>query len=176
MQTPIQGDLARVWRHWRQIWMDSYIQTHSCHQLGIWFIHCIFHQAQFSPIILITLLHLSPSSVHFPTGISFINSLVYSVCLFSLTPSFCTLFRVSFQNFQTFFHFILDFLTHTFRLKQNKKNKKKTTILARGRWWSPLLLTFSGAILRSPLIISIFLLLIFYFQASSLLYCSPNFL
>ena len=36
---------------------------------------------------------------------SFINFLVYSVCLFSLTLSFHILFRVSFQNFQTSFHF-----------------------------------------------------------------------
>jgi len=42
----------------------------------------------------------------FQWGFSFINSLVYSVCLFSLTSSFRALFGVSFQNFQTSFHFI----------------------------------------------------------------------
>ena len=36
----------------------------------------------------------------------FINSLVYSICLLSSTHSFYTLFGVSFQNFQTSFHFI----------------------------------------------------------------------
>jgi len=42
-------------------------------------------------------------------------SLVYSVCLFSLTLSFRTLFRVSSQNFQTSFHLTLTFLTYTFK-------------------------------------------------------------
>ena len=49
--------------------------------------------------------------------ISFINFLVYSVCLFSVTFSFHTLFRISFQNFQTSFHFnflisLLTYLNH----------------------------------------------------------------
>ena len=45
-------------------------------------------------------------------------SLVYSVCLFSLTLSFHVLFGVSSQNFQTSFHLTLTFLTHTFKLQE----------------------------------------------------------
>ena len=52
----------------------------------------------------------------------YLISLVYSVCLFSLTLSFCTPFKVSSQNFQTSFHLILTFLTHTFNSQEiNKK-------------------------------------------------------
>ena len=102
MQTPIQGDLARVWRYWRQIWMDPRIWTHSCCQLGIQFPHCISHQAQSSPIVLIMLLHLSPASMHSQWRFFFINFLVYSIRLFLLTLSFHALFGVSSQ---TSFHF-----------------------------------------------------------------------
>ena len=66
------------------------------------------------------LLHLSPASMHFQRGFSFINFLVYSVHLFSLTLSFRTLFGVSSQNFQTSFHLILIFLTHTFNSQRIK--------------------------------------------------------
>ena len=72
-------------------------------------------------------------------GNSFINFLVYSVCLFSLNSSFYILFRISFQNFQTFiFILFLDFLTHTFRLQEQnkkilKKLRNKTTILIESR-------------------------------------------
>ena len=59
------------------------------------FSHCPDHTITF-----VLCLHI------FPMGIFFTNSLVYSVCLFSLTLSFHTLFEVSFQNFQTSFHFI----------------------------------------------------------------------
>jgi len=52
-------------------------------------------------------------------------SLVYSVHLFSLTLSFHALFRVSSQNFQTSFHLILTFLTHTFNSQEIKKNSIK---------------------------------------------------
>jgi len=49
-------------------------------------------------------------------------SLVYSVCLFSLTLSFRTPSGVSSQNFQTSFYLILTFLTHTFNSQEiNKK-------------------------------------------------------
>ena len=49
-------------------------------------------------------------------------SLVYSVCLFPLTLSFRTPFGVFSQNFQTSFHLILTFLTHTFNSQEiNKK-------------------------------------------------------
>ena len=65
MQTLVQGDLARLWRHWRRIWMDPRIQTHSCCGLGIWFPHCISRQAWSSLIVLNTLLHLFSVSVHF---------------------------------------------------------------------------------------------------------------
>ena len=56
-----------------------------------------------------------PLSLHiFQQGFFFINSLVHSVCLFSLTSSFSTLSRVFFQKFQTFFNFIflIFLLTH----------------------------------------------------------------
>ena len=157
--------------------MNSYIWTHLCHWLGIQFPHCIFHQAQSSPFVLIMLLHLSPASMHFPTGISFINSLVYSVCLFSLTCSFHALFRVSSQNFKLLFILILVFLTHTFNSQKMKillKKKQETANLTGGGRRSSLLLTFSGAIFRHPLIISVLLLLVFSFQASSPLHCSSN--
>ena len=60
-------------------------------------------------------------SLHiFQWEFSFINSLVHSVYLFSLISSFHTLFRVSFQNFQTFFHFISWFsYSHIYITKQN---------------------------------------------------------
>ena len=103
-------------------------------------------------------------------------SLVYSVCLFSLTLSFRTPFRVSSQNFQTSFHLILTFLTHTFNSQEiNKKNsikrKNKTSILTGGGWRSPLL---SSAILRPLHIISVLLLPTLSFQALSSLHRSPN--
>ena len=65
MQTSVQGDLARLWRHWRRIQMDPRIRTHSCRGLGIWFPYCISHQAWSSPIVLNTLLHSFSVSVHF---------------------------------------------------------------------------------------------------------------
>ena len=87
----------------------------------------------------ISILHIPPSPVlsHYPDhAVAFILclrtflmgiflhliSLVYSVHLFSLTLSFHALFRVSSQNFQTSFHLILTFLTHTFNSQEiNKK-------------------------------------------------------
>ena len=174
MQTLVQDDLARVWRYWRWIRMDSCNGTHSCHWLGIQFPHRISHQAWSSPIVLITLLHLSSVSVYFPTGISFTNFLVYSICLFSLTPSFSTLFRISFQNFISFYY--LNSLTYTFRSQKKItiKIKNKTTNLTKGRWQSLLFLTISGAILRPLLSISALLFLILPFKAPSLLHCGPN--
>ena len=72
-----------------------------------------------------------------PTGILFTNFLVYSVCLFLLTLSFYTLFRVFFsKTFKLLFTLILDFLTHTFNSQKIKKNYIKgieTTILTGGR-------------------------------------------
>ena len=65
MQTPVQGDLARLWRHWRRIWMDPHIRTHSCCGLSIRFPYHISCQARSSPIVLNTLLHLFSVSVHF---------------------------------------------------------------------------------------------------------------
>jgi len=56
----------------------------------------------------------------FQQGFSFTNSLVYSVCLFSLTLSFYTLFRISFQNFISFY--LLDSLTHTLDDKKENNN------------------------------------------------------
>ena len=179
MQTSVQGDLARVWKHWRWIWMDPHIWTHSCSRLGIQFPHCISCQAWSSSSVLIMLLHFSSASMHFPTGISFINSLVYSVCLFSLTPSFSTLFRVFFLKLSNFFSFyFLNFLTHTFR-SQNKINiyiyiRNKDTILTGGRQQNPFLLSFSGAILGPLLSISTLLLLVLSFKAPSPLHCGPN--
>ena len=81
--------------------------------------HCSDHTVAFVPC-----LHA------FPTGIFFTNFLVYSVCLFLLTLSFCALFGVSFQKLsKLLFILILDFLTHTFRSQKIKKillNKEKT--------------------------------------------------
>jgi len=111
----------------------------------------------------------------FPMGISFINFLVYSVCLFSLTLSFHALFRVSFKTSN--FFLILAFLTHTFNSQKIKillKKKQETTNLIGGRRWSSLFLTFSGAILGPLLFISILLLPALFFRALSLLHCSPN--
>ena len=158
MQTPVQGDLARIWRHWRRIWMDPRIRTLSCCRLGIRFPHRISRQARSSPIVLKTLLHLSPASVHSQRGFSFINFLVYSVCLFSLTLSFHTLFGVFFSKLQTSSHsnscflFILILVFSCSHINSQKikillKRKNKTSILTGGRWWSPLLLTFSRTIL-----------------------------
>jgi len=65
-----------------------------------------------------------PCLYAFPPGISFINFLVYSVHLFLLTLSFCTLFRVSSQNFKLLFILILDFLIHTFRSQKIKNSIK----------------------------------------------------
>ena len=125
---------------------------------------------------LISTLHIPPSLVlshcpdhavvpclcTFPMGIFFfINFLVYSVCLFSLTCSFHALFRVSSQNFKLLFILILVFLTHTFNSQKIKillKEKQKTANLTRGGRWSSLLLTFSGAILRPLCVISALLL------------------
>jgi len=57
----------------------------------------------------------------------FINSLVYSVYLFSLTLSFCALFRISFQKtFKLLFILILDFLTHSFKSQKILLSKEKT--------------------------------------------------
>ena len=129
--------------------------------------HCPEHTVAFVPY-----LHA------FPTGISSINFLVYSVCLFSLTLSFHALFRVSSQNFKLLFILILAFLTHTFNSQKIKilwnKRKNKTIILTRGRRQSSFLLTFSGAILRPLCIIPTFLLPDCFFWTSSLLHCSPN--
>ena len=104
-------------------------------------------------------------------------SLVYSVCLFSLTFSFHTLFRVSFQ---TSFHFNSCFSYSHIYFTENKiliksllKRKNKTSILTGGGQRSPPLLTFSRAILGPLLFISV-LLPAFFFQALSLLHCGSN--
>ena len=91
-------------------------QTHSCCWLGIWFPHHISHQVQFSPIVLIMLLHLSPASAHSQWGFP----LLISVHLFSLTLSRCALFGVSSQNFKLLSMLILAFLTHTFNSQKIK--------------------------------------------------------
>jgi len=59
----------------------------------------------------------------FPIGILFINFLVYSVHLFSLTLSFYALFGVFFSKLSNFF-LILDFLTHTFNSQKIKNSIK----------------------------------------------------
>ena len=123
------------------------------------------------------LLHLSLAFMHFSTGISFINSLVYLVYLFSLIPSFSTLLGVFFQNFQTSSHFIfliflLIHLDHKTVLE--KYIKDKDTILVGSKWQSSLLLTFPRAILRPLLFIFALFLPILSFQTSFLLHCSPN--
>ena len=81
--------------------------------------HCPDHAVAFVPCL-----------CTFPTGIFFfINFLVYSVCLFSLTLSFHTLFRVSSQNFKLLFILILVFLTHTFNSQKIKILLKRKTKL-----------------------------------------------
>ena len=88
--------------------------------------HCSDHAVAFVPYF-----HV------FPTEIPFTNFLVYSVHLFSLPLSFCTLFRVFFsKTFKLLFTLILDFLTHIFNSQKIKKNsikENKTTILIGGR-------------------------------------------
>jgi len=120
------------------------------------------------------LLHLSPVSIHFPTEISFMNSLVYFVYL--LVPRF-TYFLGFFSKLSNFSFYFLDFLTHIFRSQKKitiKIKKNKTTNLTRDRWWSPLLLTFSGAILKPLFFISALFLSVLSFQTPSPLYCGPN--
>jgi len=109
----------------------------------------------------------------FPMEISFTNYIL-STYFYQLSASVYFL-GFLFKTFKLLFILILDFLTHIF--KSQKKNfllKNKTTNLTRGRWWSPFLLTFPRAILRSLFIISALLLLVLSFQALSPLYCSPN--
>ena len=78
--------------------------------------HCPDHAVAFVPCLYILLMGIFPCLI----------SLVYSVCLFLLTLSFHALFGVSSQNFQTSFHLILTFLTHTFNLQEIKlKNSIK---------------------------------------------------
>ena len=104
----------------------------------------------------------------FQQGFSFINFLVYSVCLFSLILSFCVLFRVFSQNFKLLFILILVFLTYIFNSQKIKillKEKQETANL--GRWQSFLLLTFSGAILGPLHIIPTLLLSDCSFQTPS---------
>ena len=97
---------------------------------------------------------------------SFINFLVYLICLFSLNSSFYALFEVSFQTFRLLFSFLfLIFLLtqYSHNRKQNKIQNNIETILAKSRWWSSLLyllLTFSGTILK--FLISIFFILILF--------------
>jgi len=126
MQTHIQGDLARVWKHWRWIWVDSHIRTYLYFWLDIWFPHCIFYQAWSTSIVLITLFALILCLYAFTNGNSFINLLVYSVHLFSFNPSFYVFFGVAFQNFQTLFsfYFLILLLIHLDHKKQNKKIKE----------------------------------------------------
>ena len=123
-----------------------------------------------------------PCLYAFPRGIFFINFLVYSVCLFSLILSLHTLFVVSSQ---TSFHFNFCFSYSHIYFTENKiliksllkkKKKDKTKILTRGGQWSPLLLTFSRAILRPLHIIPTLLLSDHSFQTPSPLHCGPNFL
>ena len=89
----------------------------------------------------------------------------------------------TFQGFlfktSNFFSFqFLIFLTHIFNSQKNKnsikKEKQETTNLTGDGRWSPLLLTFSGAILEPLFFISILLLPTLSFQAPSLLYHGPN--
>ena len=119
-----------------------------------------------------------PCLCAFPTGIFFINFLVYSIYLFSLTLSFHTLFRVSSQNFKLLFILILAFLTHIFNSQKIKfllnKRKNKTIILIKGGQQSLLLLTFFRAILRPLCVIFTFLLPDYSFQTLFLFHRSPN--
>jgi len=79
--------------------------------------HCPDHAVAFVPYFYV-----------FPTEIPFTNFLVYSVHLFSLPLSFCTLFRVFFsKTFKLLFTLILDFLTHIFNSQKIKKILLKKT-------------------------------------------------
>ena len=88
-------------------------------------------------------------------------SLVYSVYLFSLTLSFCTLFRVSSQtsfHFNSYFSYShIYFTENKILIKSLLKRKNKTSILTGGGQRSPPLLTFSRAILGPLLFISVLL-------------------
>ena len=133
--------------------------------------HCPEHAVAFVPYL-----------YTFQTWISFINFLVYSVYLLSLTLSFCTLFGVFFskkKNFQTSFHFkflifLLTHLDYKRKITIEKRKKNKTTILTGGRRLSPLLLDFPGSILRPLCIISALLFPDLSFRTPSLLHRSPN--
>ena len=137
---------------------------------------------------LISTLHILPSPVlsHCPdhavslvsclyafSNRNFLHKFLSIFCLL-INPSFSTLFMVSFQNFFSFY--FLDLFTHTFRSQNSIKIyiKNKDIILARGKWQSSLLLTFSGAILRPLLSISALLLPIFSFQTPFPLHHGPN--
>ena len=81
--------------------------------------HCPEHTVAFVPCL-----------CTFPTEISFINFLVYSICLLSLTLSFHALFGVFFsKNFQTSFHFkflifLLIYLDHERKITIKKERKQ----------------------------------------------------
>ena len=105
----------------------------------------------------------------------FINFLVYSVRLFSLTLSFRALFGVCFSNFQTSFHLIFVFsYSHIQFTEKINSIKHKTTNLTRGGRRSPPFLTFSRAILRPLHVISTLLLPALSFRTPSPLHHGPN--
>ena len=110
--------------------------------------HCPDHAVAFVPCL-----------CAFPTGIFLhLISLVYSVCLFSLTFSFRTLFRVSSQtsfHFNSYFSYShIYFTENKILIKSLLKRKNKTSILTGGGQRSPPLLTFSRAIL-GPLLVAL---------------------
>ena len=118
---------------------------------------------------------LSPciSNRDFPSLISSIFCL-----LILINPQLPRTFWGFLFKLQTSFHFnsCLFLLTHLIHRK-NKfyyVEKNKTTNLTGGRWQSSPLLTFSGAILRPLLFISILLLFALSFWAPSLLHCGLN--
>ena len=121
------------------------------------------------------LLYLFSLSLCISNGnLFFINFLVYSVCLFSLTLSFRALFGVCFSNFQTSFHLIFVFsYSHVQFTEKINSIKHKTTNLTRGGRRSPPFLTFSRAILGPLLFISV-LLPALSFRTPSLLHRGPN--
>ena len=130
--------------------MDSCIWTLSCCWLGIWFPHCISCQAWSFPIVLITLLHLSPVSMYFQQRFPSFNFFSIFCLLISINPQLLRTFRGFFSELSNFSLFNSYFLTHTFNSQEitNSIRKNKTKILTGGGRQSPLLLTFSGTILR----------------------------
>ena len=122
------------------------------------------------------LLHLSPVSMYFQWGFPSFNFFSIFCLLISINPQLLYTFQGFFSEFSNFSSFNSYFLTHTFNSQEitNSIRKNKTKILTRGGQRSPLLLTFSRAILRPLCVIPALLLPNHSFQTPSPLHHSPN--